>query len=546
MQCDICLRSPSSRLPFNCTACARNALYEPRVQLAQTLLESEAIGKDVESHLVAKPTASKKRVATKSPEVSPTWKLEQTIVEQVAVTERTQDILSHVEALRKETDSMRIEVATRKAKLVQRRSDLKSAADALSQREVVAIDPVEKGVRRMEHRWDAMHTKTAESRVFLCREAAQLYGLQQRKRKRGGPSRDVYLIGGIPIADLRDLNNASPAQVTTSTTNLAHLIHLVSHYLSVRLPAEITLSHRDYPLPTISPPGSSYISREVPFPGFTPPLSSNNSPSASRTADQRSLTRPFPLHLDRKLSALAKEDPAAYALFVEGITFLAWDIAWVCKTQGLNIGANSWEEVCAMGKNLWQLLVAPPPPPHQGPGPTLILGTSSRPPVSRVPTSAVPNAPEDSKAPPSAMLGHFSHGTAHSFLAAAAGTDYMRGWRLQSPVKVVEKVKAMLLSERTGAEWEILEGNEWEEEAGTVTVAGVGGEVGHAGIKDREDEVDRSNIHAKGSSGGGEGRGEGMGNGAAATATATVMGEEDAGRGKGSSGWMKVKSRGGT
>ena len=40
----------------------------------------------------------------------------------------------------------------------------------------------------------------------------------------------------------------------------------------------------------------------------------------------------------------------------------------------------------------------------------------------------------------------------------------MRDWRLQSPVKVVEKVKAMLLAERTGAEWEILEGNEWEEE----------------------------------------------------------------------------------
>lgn len=210
MQCDLCLRSPSSRLPFNCTSCARNALYEPRVKLAQTLLQGEAIGKEVESHLVAKPATSKKKVTTKSPEVSPTWILEQTIGEQVASTERTQDILSHVEALRKETDSMRIEVAKRKAKLLWRRSDLKSANDALSQREAMEIDPLEKGVRRMEHRWDAMHTKTAESRVFLCREAAQLYGLQQRKRKRGGPGRDVYLIGGIPIADLRDLNSKYP------------------------------------------------------------------------------------------------------------------------------------------------------------------------------------------------------------------------------------------------------------------------------------------------------------------------------------------------
>lgn len=207
MQCDICLRSQSSRLPFNCTTCARTALYDPRIQLVQTLLQSEAIGKDVKNHLVAKPATSKKKPATKSPEFSPTWTLEQTIGEQVASTERTQDILTHVEALRKETDSMRNEVARRKARLLRRRSDLKFANDALSQREAVAIDPVEQGVRRMEHRWEAMHTKTAESRVFLCREAAQLYGLQQRKRKRGGPMRDVYLIGGIPIADLRDLNS---------------------------------------------------------------------------------------------------------------------------------------------------------------------------------------------------------------------------------------------------------------------------------------------------------------------------------------------------
>ena len=42
----------------------------------------------------------------------------------------------------------------------------------------------------------------------------------------------------------------------------------------------------------------------------------------------------------------------------------------------------------------------------------------------------------------------------------------MRDWRLQSPVKIIEKVKTMLLAERTGAEWEILEGNEWEKEEG--------------------------------------------------------------------------------
>lgn len=250
-----------------------------------------------------------------------------------------------------------------------------------------------------------------------------------------------------------------PAQVTTSLGSLAHLVHLVSHYLSIRLPAEITLPHRDYPLATIFSPGSSYLSRDVPFPGSTPSPSSNNSPSTSRAGDLRPLPRPRPLYLDKKLPALAKEDAVAYSHFVEGVTLLAWDIAWVCKTQGLNVGAGSWEEVCAMGKNLWQLLVAPSP----------------KPPPPRITSSDIPTKPSTTKNPPvlpaasnevkpNSMLGHYSHGTAHSFLSSAEGAELMRGWRLQSPVKVIERVKAALLSERTGAEWEMLEENEWEEE----------------------------------------------------------------------------------
>ena len=212
--------------------------------------------------------------------------------------------------------------------------------------------------------------------------------------------------------------------------------------------------------------------------------------------------------MDRRLSALAKEDPIAYALFVEGITLLAWDVAWVCKTQGMDVGGFSWEEVCAMGKNLWQLLIAPSPGiklPHALPGPRMppISESPSKPTQSRTPSGVSETPTEEPKAS-AAALGHFSHGTAHSFLGAAVGTEHMRGWRLQSPIKVIEKVKAMLLSERTGAEWEILEENEWEEEPST-----------------------------------------GNGDGKEEEAPVGGTGDEEA-KGKGTSGWMKVKSRGGT
>ena len=304
--------------------------------------------------------------------------------------------------------------------------------------------------------------------------------------------------------------------MTASSTNLAHLVYLVAHYLSLRLPAEIRLPHRDHPLPTIFPPGSSYTAREVTDLGSAPFHSSSNSPSSSRTGDQSPRPRPRPLHLDRKLPALAKEDPVTYALFVEGITLLAWDIAWVCKSQGLDVSLGSWEEVCALGQNLWQLLIAAPPSWHRSspsPGPLSkpvpARDSPSRPALStNAPTTTHSTPSEPARAPPPVQLGHFSHGTGHSFLGAAEGAEYMHQWRLHSSAKVIEKVKAMLLSERTGAEWEILDGTEWKEE----------GKDGDGKEADDHREMD------------------------IAEEAVVVKGK---GKAKGTSGWMKLKSRGG-
>ena len=320
------------------------------------------------------------------------------------------------------------------------------------------------------------------------------------------------------------VSDAPAAQVTTSATNLAHLIHLVSHYLSLRLPAEITLPHRDYPFPTIFSPSSSYSGRDAPFPGSTPSHSSNNSPSASRYADQRSLPKPRPLHLDKKLSALARDDQVAYAAFVEGITFLAWDVAWLCKTQGLNVGDGSWEEVCAIGRNLWQFLLAPltrPPASREA----TIRDSPRKPAVSQPSRGGARPPLEASKELP--PQGQFSHGTSYGFLAAAAGSDYMSTWRLQSSIKIIEKVKTMLLAERTGAEWEILEGNEWEVEEN------------EADAKREPNLVNRFSVEEMGVLVKAEASGETHGGDGAEDI------ERDGGEAKGrsTSGWMKLKNR---
>jgi hypothetical protein len=172
------------------------------------------------------------------------------------------------------------------------------------------------------------------------------------------------------------------------------------------------------------------------------------------------MPRPRPLYVDKPLPVLAKEDPAAYALFIEGATYLAWNIAWLCRTQGLDIGSSDWEDVCSMGQNLWLLLVAKPPCPPtglQGTEDTSRTGNSHSQELLRVP---VPS------------LGQFSHGTSHTFLGGAEGNEFMRGWKLSSPMKIVDRVKSNLLGDMAGAEWEVLDERAWEEdEAGKIDAA---------------------------------------------------------------------------
>lgn len=248
-------------------------------------------------------------------------------------------------------------------------------------------------------------------------------------------------------------------------SHIAHILVLSTLYLSVRLPAEITLPHRDYPLPTIFPLATSYKSTNVPFPGTTPAHSSSNSPSASRHGDVTPHHRPRPLFVDKPLPLLAKEDPSTYSAFLEGVTLLAYNIAWVCKSQCIPVGSNStYEEVCAIGVNFFNLLIGTSPRP----GPS----------IQNIAAHASGKGGENEgkfEENQRLSMGRLSHGTAHTFLGSAEGHECIRSWKLLSPIKLADRLKGQLVGEMTGAEWELLDQNAWEvedgEDEGAVLVA---------------------------------------------------------------------------
>lgn len=518
MQCSICSRSHSFKLPFHCPGCARYSLYDLRTEHAKALLRREASDRDVEK-IVSKPWQDENNKgfpARNVPSVPNTrWDTEELSFISKGIDDNCRDLRVQAEILRKDIENARAEVSKLKSSLNDRRAKFASVTHNLSARRKSMLESVERSTKRTVYRSDQQHLRTAESRIFLCREAAKLYDLRQRRRRKGNTVKEEYLIGGIGIVDLRDLNStlavmvnlesaltdkvipdAAPTQITTSLTHISQLLVLVSHYLSLQLPAEITLPHRDYPLPTIFPPSSSYTLRPVPFPGST-----SSQPSHSNTANIRPHPRPRPLFLDKSLPQLAKEDSVAYSLFIEGVTLLAWDVAWVCRTQGINVGAHSWDEVCALGKNLWQFLVSTPSNLLQ---PVLRTTLNRETLTLDAPTESTkdPNhtsaraISEQDEMQPQIILGHYSHGTAYSFLGGAEGTEFMRGWKLQGPMKLVDRLKSLLLGELAGAEWEVLDHKEWGREAADVPEAAV--MVGEEERERVQDERNRSSGLAKG------------------------------------------------
>ncbi|KAJ5286889.1 hypothetical protein N7478_002575 [Penicillium angulare] len=471
MSCQTCT-STHSRLPILCPTCARNRLYQLRLEYTQILLEKEALGQHIESAVSSdRSRTPRSKIETGSSEAdhdgSRRWVHQTISSRENSSASRLETVRQHTKTLKEEIEARKADILERRRRLARRRSDSESAHYQLGEREAAILISIQNTTKRTEHLWHTLHSKTAEARIFLCREVAHLYGLRL-KTARKADARQNYVLGGLAILDLLDMNGkltifyifiysgSTPAHISTSLSNIAHLLVLVSHYLSLRLPAEIILPHRNYPNPTIFTPAASYNSSEATG-GIRIPRPSS-ALAVHRSLDTHAQPRPRPLFIDKALPRLAKEDPATYSLFLEGATLLAWDVAWLCRTQGINRVFDKWEDVCDIGKNMFTLLIAPPAPASN-----LMRAFAGRDTQAKIkPTKDTPQTTINrTKSFP--MLGHYSHGTVHSFLAASEGSDFMRTWKLATPTKIADQLKASLLGEMASAEWELLEEQEWDD-----------------------------------------------------------------------------------
>ncbi|KAF4967309.1 hypothetical protein FSARC_5139 [Fusarium sarcochroum] len=436
MDCDICHRNhDAKRLPFLCTVDARNAIFDGRIKNVQLLLENEDLQKEINDLLEETNTPTKDRKDSLQ-------------AQQRTAEDRTTQILAAADKLRNDIKAARDEIQARKAALSRRKSDIAAVSDGLLERRVRQQKEMEKAINMVKYRWSRGADDMARTRSFLCMEAARLYGLDRVK----GPSgKYEYSLGGIPVVDLTAMNSSTPEMISTSLSHVCHILMLVSHYLSIRLPAAVTLPHRDYPRPTIFNLSASYRTGDPVFPSSQ---SGAVTPNPGDTDSQR-VSRPRPLFIDKPLAQLAKEDPATFSYFIEGVTLLAYNIAWACSTQGVPIGDKTYfEDICNMGRNLHNLLTN-----QQSNGGNLF---------------PVPSATKDSDASKNdtdgstSRMGQYSHGTTFYYLGGAEGTEFSKTFKLPGPMKLADKLRKKLLSEAPAPDWEVLDDDAWkvEEEPG--------------------------------------------------------------------------------
>lgn len=211
MSCHICTTA-HPRPSFFCPTCARSRLYQLRLDHGRILLEKDSLAREIEVTVSVSSedsglfTAARRlRSNDVDPQSTRSWANQVVSKQQADTSRRREAIRQSILALKKNIHAKKRDIAERKETLARRRSDAASAQYQLEERETALLTGVQNTCRRTEHLWHSLHSKTAEARIFLCREAAYLHGLRQKANKKN-QSRPAYVLGGIPIVDLRDMN----------------------------------------------------------------------------------------------------------------------------------------------------------------------------------------------------------------------------------------------------------------------------------------------------------------------------------------------------
>ena len=186
----------------------RAELYRLRLEHAQQLLRKEADASNIRTALIGADNFPPGDNTDSRGTISRRWAVDKAFAERWRAIERSQTIADRFALVRGEIEAGKVEIAKRKAVLAQRRADLYASKIQLAESKKVVVDKLvnenKQTVRAREH----LHSKSAYLRMERCYEAAMLYGVKVRKRRRKTDvSFSEYVAGSVGIMNLRDMNS---------------------------------------------------------------------------------------------------------------------------------------------------------------------------------------------------------------------------------------------------------------------------------------------------------------------------------------------------
>lgn len=222
MECDICGKAGGLGHPLHCITCARSYLEQPRILLARTLIDRDAVEQHVGAVIQGSEdqgvqhvslTDSKGGLLVDRQECTNNLNWQRVKAGTAETQERLGRILEQTDLLRENMGAMRTQLEERRAAIAQRKSDFSSVTYGIESRRANELEKLQQNLKRLDYKSDKVHHDTVELRVQLCTTAAKLAGLKliQRKTKEGGIRETIGIGPGtrLRIWDLRDLNGAS-------------------------------------------------------------------------------------------------------------------------------------------------------------------------------------------------------------------------------------------------------------------------------------------------------------------------------------------------
>ena len=490
MDCGVCRQPLTSRRKPLCVSCSQATLHQPRIAHAASLLSREQWRTHVEA--VLRP-GNAGIIAALSEDAD--WDaikagitadgLKRSDAERMLSEDKIVGIIEKSKSLRTMVKEYRSLMQERKESHERRRRWLDTETKHLEAHRVRALEPAQLAIKKMQGRLDKVHSRTAEAREYLCREAAHLYGLKRTKHHDGT---STYFLGDLPIPNLKDLNGfgnrltlnaavtvggnlpvaAAFEVISASLNNVCLFLGLCCRYLSVKLPAEIVPAHHGSPRAALLQPSASYKAPQLQYPtsATRPTASSNHTRVSGAHSDEPKLRT---VNLDRPLPQLLKENSKAHGLFCEAAMLLAYDIAWLARIQGSQ-KVPGFTDLCAIGSNIHHLFV--------GRVSSQIFDTSGKRDSSAKTPTASPSrqpaaSPGTSQGP---GFGVYSHASAYYSLSSHLGNALFapEAWSV-SVAQNADALKKYLRQEASRSEWHFIDDKEWDDELEHEKAVLVGG-----------------------------------------------------------------------